>query len=140
MRQPLLTNQHSWPLPSCLPSKGNDLISRLLRDPMVISPEIEDQLRDGLACRGGAPDVVGPLVCCYSAHFVRGHVSDITKHIKIGLSYETNYKKKQGKRTEPVGRQWDSSEMQMLRLVHGPVVSSSQTGLKIAKPCGAGGK
>lgn len=72
MRQPFLTNKHLRPRP--IPQR-NYLIPRLLRNPMVIPAEVEEHLRKRFACHRHAPDIVGPLVCGYCSHLVRGHVT-----------------------------------------------------------------
>lgn len=72
MRQPLLTNHHPRPRP--IPHRNN-LIPRLLRNPMVIPSKVKEHLGQWFTRRRYTPDIVAPFVCCDCVHFVGGHVS-----------------------------------------------------------------
>ena len=82
MRQPLLTNQHlrsycslALAIAMLTPPHRNNLIPRLLRNPMVIPTKVEKQRGERLPRMRNAPDIIRPFVGCNRAHFVGGHVS-----------------------------------------------------------------
>jgi hypothetical protein len=59
-----------------LPSPNrNNLIPRLLRNPMVIPTEVEKQLGQRFTRMCHAPDIIGPFVGCNCSHFIGGHMS-----------------------------------------------------------------
>ena len=67
MRQPLLTNNHGWPIRP--PTRSDNLIPRPLRNPMIIPAKVEEQFRQRLPHFWDAPDIIGPLVGCDGLHF-----------------------------------------------------------------------
>lgn len=73
MRQPILTNHHRRPIPipiPILPPHSNNLIPRPLRNPMIIPPKIEKQLRKRFLNIRHTPYIIGPFVGCDCLHFV----------------------------------------------------------------------
>lgn len=82
MRQPFLTNQHLRPyspfavnIAMLTPPRRNNLISRFLRNPMVVPTKVEEQPGERLRRMRNPPDIIRPFVGCNRAHFVGGHMS-----------------------------------------------------------------
>lgn len=73
MRQPILTNNHGRPTRP--PTRSNNLISRALRNPMIIPTKVEEQFRQRLPHFRDTPDIISPFVGCDSLNFGGTEVS-----------------------------------------------------------------
>lgn len=112
MRQPILTNHHSRTRPS-LPSHHtttlslslDNLLPRLLRNPMIISSEVEEHPRSFhlVVCissggrRGYPPNIITPFIRRNGAHFISGHVS-FPFHLSVNFLFQSG-KRGRGKVT-----------------------------------------